>query len=486
MGGLESEVSDGTTRVLLESANFEPKAIRRTSRRLGLISESSYRFERGVDAEGVDIASARAAELMARLGGGRIARGLVDEFPTRPAPRKVTVRASRATALTGVDISRDVAAEMLGRLGLEVSPTGDDTLEVTCTSARPDLEREVDLIEEIIRLYGFDKVPATLPRSGKAPSGGKDRRPELARNALVAAGLSEAITFGFTSPTRIEAMRFSEDDRRGQPLVLRNPMSVEQSVMRTSLLPNLLGSVARNIGFQVSDVFLFEVGSVHLPRPKREHELADEHNNVAAVISGDRLGWLKPGDPVDFYDAKGILERLLVALLGPEGAAAVSFSATSEIPYMHPGLCATVTLADGTRVGEIGEIHPETRAGFGIDAPVFGFEVDLGAFPAPSAAQMAEISKYPAIARDLSFFVDEQVPAARVDGLIAEADEPLIEQVVVLEDYRDPGKVPEGKKGMLWSITYRSPERTLTDAEVDAAHEAIVARLMDTLPAERR
>ncbi len=485
MGGAESEVGDSTTRVLLESAHFHPASIRRTARRLGLHSESSYRFERHVDPNTSDLAAARAAELLARLGGGRVARGAVDAYPAPKRPWKVSIRASRTSLLSGVEFSRDEIAELLGRLALETEATADaDVLEVTCPTSRPDLTREVDLIEEVLRVHGFDKVPSTMPHTEVSPSGSGDPRPAALRSTLAAIGMSEAITFGFTSPERIAALGFADDDPRGRPVEVRNPMSAGQAAMRTSLIPNLLAAVSRNLSFDVRQVRLFEIGSVFLPS---EEELPHEPVHLGGVMTGQADGWLKPGADLDFFDAKGVVERSLAAILGSElEARKVAFVATSDVPFMHPGVCAAITLEDGTVAGHVGEIHPVVRKKLGVEPACFGFELDLSVLPLPEPAQMRAIPKYPAITRDVSFFVDVDVPAARVTALIEGSDEPLLESVSLLEDYRAEGKVPAGKKGMLWSITYRSPERTLTDEEADAAHEAIVGRLLDSLSATRR
>jgi len=486
MGGLDSEVQADTTRVLLESASFKPISIRRTAKRLGLHSESSHRFERSVDPNSADLASARAAKLLAQLGGGRIATGSVDVYPTVAQPTTVRVRASRATQLTGVDIDTALATKTLECLGLDVSTVdGDaDALDVVCPTRRPDLTREVDLIEEIIRVYGFDKVAATLPTTTVAPSRVADQRPHNARRALVGIGMSEAVTFGFTSPKRIDWLRLPAGDRRLDPLVIKNPMTVEQSRMRTSLLCNLLGAVQRNQSFGIGDIQLFEVGSVFLK--VADNQLADEPTRVTGVISGSRPGWLVAEESVGFFDLKGIVERLLTELLGADQAAQVRYSAVADVPYLHPGVAARVELADGTHLGELGEVHPQTRQAYGIEGPCFAFDLDLDAIPKQSAAQMDVIPRYPAITRDISFFVAAEVPASRMRTLIETNASELVETITVLEEYTDVAKVPEGKKGMLWSITYRSTDRTLTDAEVDASHEAIVAKLLAELPAERR
>ncbi|HWN66744.1 MAG TPA: phenylalanine--tRNA ligase subunit beta [Haliangium sp.] len=497
MGGAETEVGEQTTRVLLESASFEPGAVRRTARRLGLPTEGSARFGRGVDPNLADVASARASALLARLGGGRVAAGVVDAYVRRVEPVQVSLRASRASMLIGLEITRTQAAELLGRLGIESrpDPDDDDRLQVICPTHRPDLTREVDLIEDVLRVRGFHTVPATLPQ-GQVPLHRRpDPRPLLARRALVAAGMSEAITFGFTARARVESLGLPASDRRARPIAVRNPMSAEQAVMRTSLVPNLLAAVARNVSFGIADVALFEIGSVFLARegaatPGDEaapggEGLPDEPIHVAGVMTGQRPGWLASGGEVDMFDLKGAVECLLEALV-PGQVEAVRFEADASIPYLHPGVCARVILPDGTLVGHVGEVHPRTRRALDVALRCFAFDLALDAFPVPAARQMRPVSRFPAVTRDLSMLMSADVPAARVRALIDEAAEPLIEAVTVLEDYRDPEHVPAGKKGMLWSITYRSAEGTLTDAQVERAHEAIVTRLLEKLPAQRR
>jgi len=480
MGGLDSEVKDTTTRVLLETASFEPGGIRRTARRLALHSESSHRFERGVDTDGAERASQRAAQLLAELGGGRVARGAVDVYPQPAAPERVSVRVSRASQLTGVAFTRDEAIATLARLQLPGHGAGEDAIDVEIPSFRGDLRREVDLIEELIRLRGYDSIPATLPATSAAPVASGDARP-LVRAALTASGLSEAITFGFTSPARIAALRLPAGDRRAQPIALQNPMSLEQSVMRTSLLANLLGAVSRNRKYGVRDVGLFEVGTVFLARADSADGLPDESLSIAAVLSGRERSWIGAGRELDFFDLKGALERL-----GAELAVSFAIVPTATVSFLHPGVAGEI-LVEERPVGVIGEVHPETRAAFEIDGPVFAFELSLpeSVLRRPRR-QMRAIPNHPAVSRDLSFFVDAEVPAARVREVIAGANEPLVANLEVLEDFRDPKYVPAGKKGMLWSITYRAPDRTLTDREVDAAHEPLVDRLLRALDAQRR
>jgi phenylalanyl-tRNA synthetase beta chain len=332
---------------------------------------------------------------------------------------------------------------------------------------------------------GIDQVPATLPALRAAPVQLVQDRPDRARDVLAGAGLAEAITFGFTSIDRLAALRLAASDRRNLPIPLRNPMSADQAIMRTSLLPNLIAAIARNRSFGRPDVALFEVGSVFLRRdvvadtPIRE--LADEPVWAAAVLSGARPGQLGAGPRWDFFDAKGLVEHLITRL-----GADARFAPVTDVPYLHPGIAAAISVDDqDSPVGVVGEVHPEVRLALGVDAPVFAFELDLERLPVPAPAQMCAIPRFPGSTRDVSLLMAATIPAARVRDVIASARQPLVERAVVLEDYRD-AKLPEGMKSMLWSIAYRSLERTLTDAEVDAAHEAIVAMLVDHLPAQRR
>jgi phenylalanyl-tRNA synthetase beta chain len=488
MGGLESEVSSTTTRILLESASFQPIAIRRTARRLNLHSEASHRFERGVDPELSGPASVRAASLLARHGGGVVARGVVDAYPLRRTPAPIALRMPRFRAVTGVELGAADAAGALRRLGFDATDGAGDQIVVTPPSARADVVREVDVIEEVIRVHGFEHVPATLPALRAAPPVLVGDRADRVRRILAGAGLSEAITFGFTSLDRLAAMRLAASDRRNLPIPLRNPMTADQAIMRTSLVPNLVAAIARNRSFGRADVTLFEVGSVFLRRSLAARddirELADEPVWAAVVLSGTRPAQLGRGSAWDFFDAKAIAERVL-AEVAPQSRP--RFVATRAVTYLHPGVAAEIQIGEpgDDPIGVVGEVHPETRLALGVDAPVFVVELALDRLPPPAPRQMRPIPRYPAATRDVSLLVAEDVVASRVRDVIDGARQPLVEAFEIVEDYRDP-KLPPNTKSMLWSLRYRSLERTLTDAEVDAAHEAIVAELVSQLPAQRR
>ncbi len=492
MGGLDTEVTGKTTRVMLEAASFLGPKIRRTGRRLGLSSEAAQRYERGVDPELAALGSARAAYLLVQLGGGVVRPGLVEAYPGRKEAAPIALRTARVAHIAGLEISAEDCARALGSLGFGVVATADG-LSVTVPSARADVHREIDVIEEIIRLHGFEKVPATLPRLRTPPQGAGLGRGDRVRTQLAGAGLSEAITFGFCSRERVASLRLGAGDRRAQPIALRNPMSVDQAVMRTSLLPNLLAALARNTSFGHRDAALFEVGSVFLRREAvgpiggsggelpEITELAEEPLQATGVLTGTRPAQLGRGAAYDVFDAKGYA---LAAIAAVAGAVHVETVATTAVPYLHPGVAGELRVG-GAVVGCFGEVHPQTRRALGVEAPVFAFEIELGALALATPAQMRSVPRFPGATRDISLLMAAAQPAAEVERIISAAAQPLVSGVEVLEDYRD-AKLGEGKKSMLWSIEYRAADRTLTDAEIDAAHEAIVARLIEQLPAQRR
>ena len=486
MGGLDSEVTAGTTRVLLEAASFQAVAIRRTARRLNLPSEASLRFGRGVDPDLAAFASARAARLMCQLAGGTVSEPLFDAYPGKKAPVTIDVRLPRLQMLTGVaSLDAATCTDALTRLDFAVTGQGDH-LAVTPPSARGDVTREVDVIEEVLRISGYEQVASTLPALRKVPADAEIHVGDLARRALANAGGYEAITYGFQSVERNGALGLAASDKRSQPIAVRNPMSAEQAVMRTSLLPNLIAAIARNQSFGRPDVCLFEVGSVFLRRgegvgEQQLHELADEPVWASGVLAGKRRAQLGAGTAWDAFDAKAFA---LEAIRAVAGDVEVRTNATSSITFLHPGVAGELVIGRHV-IGWFGELHPNVRAKLGVTGPAFAFEVDLEALAPAKPPQMKPIPKFPGTERDVSLLLAETIPAGRVHDVIAAVGEALVTGVRLLEDYRD-AKLGAGMKSMLWSIAYRSPERTLTDAEVEKAHEGIVARLVENLPAQRR
>lgn len=507
MGGRESEVSDQTTDLLLESAYFTPSWVRRTARRLRLHSEASHRFERGVDPTvGVAAASLRCAQLIVQLGGGQVTVDPVlhDACPRPIEPAAVTLRPARTRLLLGREMPAAEQAALLRALGLGVEERGaEEALQVRVPTARGDLTREADLIEEIARLSGYEGIPARLPpfslQAAEALAGA--RRPEVvadrARDLCVSLGLTEIITFSFGSPERLRLLGCPEADRRARPLLLHNPLREELSALRTQLLPGLLEALRVHLSRGQRDVRLFEVGEVFLRagRGPEAGDLPDEHTRVAGVLAGCRDHWLKEqkGDELDFFDVRGVVDALLAALgcgAPGDGAGAprLRAAAPGEVPWLHPGVAAVVEVMEGDRprvIGELGEIHPDLRRRLGIEARAFAFEVELPQAPAARPV-FAPLPRFPEVTRDLSFFVDAAVPAGQVLALLRGGGQALLTDVRVVEDYREAGRVPAGKKGLLLSLTYRSPERTLTDEEVQRAHDGLIAHLRGALTIELR
>lgn len=475
MGGKDTGVTEKTTRILLESAYFDPQRVRRTARRLGLHTEASHRFERGADPNrGVEYASARCTELIARATGGQVARGWIDVYPKRIEPRTVVLRPSRVTRVLGMEIPVEEERRLLA--ALELGPqVREDGIHCSIPTFRPDLVREVDLIEEVARLHGYDRVPATLPRMVAPPLGQAVDIGERARDALRGLGLHEAVSFGFGAPERMAAL-WREGDRRQRPLRIANPLGEELSVMRTSLLPGLLGAVAQNHAHGVSEVRLFEVGTVFLAGGKEE-VLPEEPQHAAAVLTGYREGWLKPGGELDFFDIKGMVEAFLADLRVGAETVRYRLPVEGEAPWLHPGVGAVIVIGDEI-VGAFGEVHPNVRQRFDVEARVFALELSLRALGRGPAPLFRDLPRFPGSSRDISFFVDEGVPSAAMQAVIAQSST-LIESVKVLEDYREAGKVPAGKKGMLWSVSYRAQDHTVTDAEVGREHERVLAALTE-------
>ena len=415
MGGASTQVTETTTRILLESAVFDPKAVRRTSKRLGLQSESSYRFERGVDVDGVPRASARAAVLFGAHAGAK-AGGLVEAYAKPAAPRVLTLAPSHARAILGMELTDDEVRGHLAALGLTVA-TGAQGLSVTIPHARPDLERSIDLVEEVGRLAGYDRMPATLPAIGRL---GADARPpalegvalevlaDAARDALSAAGLSEAQTYAFTSTQRLLALRHPPGHRAhpGAAIAIKNPIRDDHTVLRTSLVPNLVAAAARARASFVADVRLFEVGRIFLASGK---DLPDEPLFAAGVLVGTRTGWLKDGGPLEFWDARAVVEELG----GRLGVPLTFVQARNEDGFLHPGVAASIQHG-GQHLGVVGELHPETRDRLGLEAPGFAFELNLSLIGERPAHKLAPIPRFPAITRDGSFLVDD-LPRRRPD-----------------------------------------------------------------------
>ena len=485
MGGMDSEITDASVDVLVESACFNAGRTSHTSRDLSLISDASIRFERQVDETGcVDVANVACA-LIEELAGGEVAPGYVDVYPAPKTIDSITLRYQRVLDICGAPIERDFVVRSLTRLGCTVEEAGEDYL-VTPPSFRPDLPREIDLIEEVLRLWGMGRVEATIP-AAKNHIGGLTHEQQLTRKVgqiLRACGLNETTTFGFAAPGDLEKIHMSSDGR-GVPVVLMNPLVAEQTEMRRSLLPGLLQSVAYNEAHGTTNVHLYEIGTLFHGRENAS--LPRETQSVAGVLTGfwtDQT-WNNTVDKLRFFAGKGIVEELLEQLRVPK----VRFRVAEGEGYdfLQPGRAAEV-LSGGTVLGWVGEIHPEAREAMDIDQIVVAFELDLDKLikGAHNQENYHEFSPFPAVQHDLAIVVPDEVTCEDLLQRITSAGGKLLESVRLFDVYRDPIRVGVGKKSMAFSLTYRSDDHTLTSDEVERAHGKIVTKLCKATGGEVR
>jgi phenylalanyl-tRNA synthetase beta chain len=488
MGGAESEVTASTTRVLLEAAYWDPGSIRRTSRALGLSTDAAYRFERGGDVEAPPDVLARAAQLMADLGGGTVARGVLDVYPEPRRLRRLALRPARVERVIGAAPARPEVVRILQALGFAVDDSGDD-LRVVVPSFRRDIYQEDDLVEEIVRIWGYDQIPLTLAGGGevipvKRPPGLRVAR--AMSRVLNGAGLFEAITWGFVDPERLKRMGWSDP---GALIALQNPLSVERSVLRPSLLPGLLEVLAINASRQMPDARIFEVGNVFAPHRAEDGDRpAHEDLRLGVALTGLRAAraWFTGGrDRVDIYDAKGMAE-LALAAAGVTDAETVVWPADRAPAYLEPGRGAMLVRA-GTELGWFGEVALTAREVFDLPGPVFAAELSVTALAArpPSAARYEPLPRFPAVQRDLAIVVATDVTAGEVEAAIRTMNLPLLTRLTLFDVYTG-GQVGAGRRSLAWSLTFQAPDRTLTDAEVNRLHERVVDEIARRFRAEVR
>lgn len=487
MGGLDSEVTDATVNVLLETAAFSPAHTSRTSRNLGLISESSLRYERRVDDMNVDERADYAAALIAEVSGGTVCSGIVDEWPAgTPEERVLAFRIERFQKMMGEAIPVEFVTDCLDRLGCIVTDEGEGVLRVVAPTFRPDLEREIDLYEEVLRLYGMDRIPSTLP-AGRGRLG--VRTPQQLVDAklhatLSACGMNETMTYSFAAADDVEKLRMNEEGL-GEAAELINPMNAEQSCMRRTIVPGLLRSVAYNQSRGVSNIQLYEIGTVFSAREGAAQP--KERRKLAGVLAGAMgpVAWNNAPAAFDFFDGKGVLESIARELALPK----VRFKALSaeEAPHLQPGRAAQM-LSGGDVVGWVGEIHPLAADAFEAAAPVVAFELDMAVLEraARPARDYVDVPQFPAVARDAAFVVDESVTNEKLMQCMTSAGGKLLEGVQLFDVYRDEERIGAGKKSMAYSLTYRAADRTLTSEEVDKAHDRLVKKVSNTTGAEQR
>ncbi len=475
MGGLNSEVTDATRNVLIESAYFRPGAIRRTARRLGLPTEASYRFEREVDPDGVIRAADLAASLMAELAGGEVAPGVVDADFREKREEIIVLPTRKVRTTLGLKIPDEEIRQILRRLFMAAEETSPGVLKVHVPSYRRDITRVIDLIEEIGRINGLDKIPAALPvreMDTKGIDSNRQQR-EQARRSLVDAGYYEAINYSFISPAWLDALMIPEEDPLRKVVRLKNPLTEEMSILRPLLIPSLLETARKNFNYRLQDLKIFEFRNIYFASDSRE--LPEEHLHLAGLIMGKNpytFGFEKR--PFDFLDIKGDLEGVCEVL----GLAQVGFTSPDiPRPFLHPGISAEVTV-DGLSAGFVGKVNPEVAEAFRIGENVYCFELDFDTLLKGSRRRIKveEISKYPPVSRDIALVVDLDMPIGKIVERIYAFQNKYLKRVELFDIYLGD-EIPEGKKSAAFRITYQALKKTLKDKEVDKIHGQLASYL---------
>ena len=483
MGGSDTEITPATRSVLLEGANFSGPSIMRTEAALGLRTEASTRYEKGLDPEMIPLALDLACKLFAELCGGTVLGGTLDIRSTVREPRAITLRPSRVRHVLGKEVEREEIALTLTRLGCKVESVDDQSeFMVTPPTFRADLEREIDLIEEVARIHGLDNIPSTVPgrREGRGGLTSRQKAVRLIDDTLAGAGLYQVITYSFIDENWADRLCLLPGDKRREVVRLANPLSADQVVLRTMLLPGLLGTATKNVAVDEERVHIFERGRVFYPQAQG---LPVEENHVGILLAGEWEGpsWLSTGMATDYYLGKGLVERLAEAL-----HVSLCFIRESE-SFLHPGRCARIDDDQGRKIGWLGELHPLVLQAHGLRPPVVAAELDVDALldAACLAPRFRDLVAYPVVTQDLALVIDAEVPADTLLRVLKQAAGELLEECVVFDVYMG-SQVPAGKKSLAVRLSFRAPDRTLSEAEVNAIRDRMVAAARRQLGAELR
>lgn len=476
MGGLNSEIEEDTTTIVVESANFDGDSVRTTSKKLGLRTEASSRFEKGIDPNLCKDAADRFCRLVEKLGAGKVVQATVDVYPKEEKAITTDARVDRVNAVLGIDISREDMEKMLTSLEMRVEGSG-NIIKVTPPTVRMDLIDEVDYIEEVARMYGYDKMPALLPAGSNAAA--KPRRwimKEMARNAMCAMGADEVQTYSFMNPKGIDEINIAEGGNERNFVKILNPLGEETSVMRTLLTPNMLEVLSRNYSRNIEEVKVFEIGNTFF---------ADLNNYKGLPKEQDAMSIGLYGGDADFFMLKGMIEELFKVL----GLKDIEFVEESEYGTYHPGRCARIRKegADCLYLGIMGEVHPDVSEKYGIGTRVYTAELmfDLIVELADIEKIYRPLPKYPSTSRDIALIVSEGILAGQMESIIRDKGGRILESVQLFDVYRGE-QVEQGKKSVAFKLTYRDPDKTLTDKEVAQVHDKVLQALEEKLSAVLR
>lgn len=473
MGGLNSEITPSSTTVLVESAYFDPIVIRHSSKRLSLSTEASYRFERGIDIEETDFALKRSLMLIAQLAGGNITKGIIDCYSEPWSPPKIMLRVGRANEILGTNIGIKETVHHLSSLGMAVKVVDQNQMEVKPPSFRVDVKREADLIEEVARLIGYDNIPVTLP----AVRSTEEETAELAlrnriKTLLVGMGFLEIITYSFISPQSADILRAGEHSYLRSFVKLLNPLSQDQSVMRTSLIPGLLSTVRLNSLRGQNDLRIFEWGKIYL---KGDRELPQEKQVLAALITGmvSTQEWYQVPQEVDFFDIKGIVENMLEEL----GIEEHEFKRNGPKEGLDPNEYTRI-YSSGSEIGAIGKVSKEAMDRYGLEKNAYLLELNIEALSpfVKWVKKFTPLAKFPSVIRDISIIVNRSTETAILLDIVKKMGKELIESVNIFDVYQGK-QIGKNQKALAIRINYRSKQRTLTDDEVNNIHKEVIEEI---------
>jgi phenylalanyl-tRNA synthetase beta chain len=484
MGGCNSEIEADTQSILIESACFEPAGIRKTAKYFGLNTDASHRFERGVDPEGAVFAVDRAAALMVDICGGILVEGLIDERPIIQKRQPLVFSADAANRLLGTQIDSADMDRMLESVGFTVEPMNPDQRKVTPPSFRVDVSRPVDLVEEIARISGYDRIPTTFPviSAGSTRSTPSQSPREQILRLMTGLGFSETITYSFVHPSSCNYLRLEPGDLRMRALGVLNPLSEDQAIMRTSLIPGMLETVHRNFSMQSRNLKLFEAGNVFISNG--QDALPDEIEMLCGLWTGARqeVSWHMPDTACDFYDIKGVVESLLAALHIHH--ARFSRDTAQSCSYLKPGYASGIQ-CNGQVVGHIGQMHSETLEYFNIKQAIYVFELDIRKLFAavPNFQQAAAIPRYPAVARDITLILPKALESGQIIEMVQAMRDPIVERILLFDVF-EGGHLPSDKKSLSFRLIYRSAAGTLEDEAVNTHHRGISDKLIQHFDAK--
>lgn len=472
MGGLDSEIKDDTTEVIFECANFDGTNIRVSAQKLGLRTEASSRFEKDLDPNLTQIAIDRACYLVEKLNAGKVVEGTIDVYEKPVKEKKLTVDSLWVNRFLGTDMPAEEMKQYLDSLELYTTING-TLLEITVPTFRTDINIKEDIAEEIVRIYGYDKLPSTII-SSVSEKGGKTEKQhmdDMVLNTMLASGLSQSISYAFISPKAFDKINLPEDSELRNTVKIKNPLGEDYSVMRTTTIPSIMESLGRNYARNNEVARLFEIGRVYIPL-KDDSLLPEERNILTAGMYGE----------CDYFDLKGVVENLLEVL----GVEKYTFARESDNPVFHPGKTAALMIKN-EKLGVLGEVHPDVSDKFGLDIPAYVAELNLDKLYACSNMdkKYKPLPKYPAVTRDIALLVDDSILVQEIQDIIIKQGGSMVEAVKLFDIYKGE-QIPEGKKSIAYAIVYRGENKTLTDDEVNKVHSKILKTLEFKLGAQLR